>query len=80
MYAIRSYYVDILASSEGTLRVRELPYTFQSRIHGESKLDERVVVDYLELLIAKATHDLVPTRFVNFLLVGATSLVRNNFV
>ncbi len=67
--------VDILASSEGTLRVRELPYTFQSRIHGESKLDERVVVDYLELLIAKATHDLVPTRFVNFLLVGATSLV-----
>ncbi len=67
--------VDILASSEGRLRVRELPYTFQSRIHGESKLDERVVLDYLELLIAKATHDLVPTRFVNFLLVGASGLV-----
>src|SRR3979411_2967588 len=31
--------LDIVATARGSLRIREIPYTFGSRLHGESKLD-----------------------------------------
>src|SRR5439155_4889467 len=41
--------LDILASSPHPLRVKEVPYRFRTRVAGESKLDEGVALDYLEL-------------------------------
>jgi dolichol-phosphate mannosyltransferase len=66
---------DILASVRRPLRVRELPYHFQARLHGASKLDSRVALDFAGLLIAKATNDLVSIRFISFLMVGASGVV-----
>jgi dolichol-phosphate mannosyltransferase len=66
---------DIIASHPGPLRVAEIPYQFRDRLEGESKLDSRVVVDYLGLILNKATHDLVPARFIMFGAVGATGIV-----
>jgi len=67
--------LDILASSRGSLRVAELPFVFGARQHGESKLDNMVVLEYLGLLLAKLSGDRISIRFVLFALVGATGLV-----
>ncbi len=66
---------DIIASTRQPLRILELPYQFRERTEGASKLDNRVVIQYLGLLITKATNDLVSPRFIMFGLVGASGFV-----
>jgi dolichol-phosphate mannosyltransferase len=63
---------DLIASTRQPLRILELPYQFRERAEGASKLDHRVVLEYLGLLIAKATNDLVSPRFILFGLVGGS--------
>ena len=67
--------LDILASSKTPVRVKELPYTFRSRAHGESKLDSAVVWEYLMLLLDKLVGHIVPIRFVMFMIVGGAGVV-----
>ena len=67
--------LDIVATAQGTLRTVEIPYTFGSRQHGESKLDSMVALDFLGLVLAKLTHDVVSLRFLLFAMVGSTGLV-----
>jgi dolichol-phosphate mannosyltransferase len=62
--------LDIVATAGGDLRVREIPYTFGSRLHGESKLDSMVALDFLGLVLAKLTNDIVSLRFLLFATVG----------
>ncbi|NBR12924.1 MAG: glycosyltransferase, partial [Alphaproteobacteria bacterium] len=66
---------DILATTEGPLQIRETPYVFRERQHGESKLDARVAFDYLGFLLHHLTGRLVPIRFFLFGLVGALGVV-----
>jgi len=68
---------DLLATTPDPIRVAELPYKFRDRLAGESKLDRRVVIEYLSLIINKATGGVVPTRAVMFALVGSTGFVVN---
>ncbi len=67
--------LDIIATAQGKLRTVEVPYTFGSRQHGESKLDSMVALDFLGLVLAKLTHDVVSLRFLLFAMVGGTGLV-----
>jgi len=67
--------LDVVATAHGALRVKEIPYTFGSRLHGESKLDSMVALDFLGLVLAKLTHDLVSLRFLLFAMVGSLGLV-----
>ncbi|MFM9890238.1 MAG: glycosyltransferase [Rickettsiales bacterium] len=67
--------LDLLATARGSLRVVEVPFTFGTRVHGESKMDSMVVLDFLGLLVSKATADMVPVRFFYFTLVGGMGLV-----
>ncbi len=69
--------LDILASSGTPLRVSEVPFEFRERLHGESKLDAAVVLEYLGLIVAKLSRDLVSIRFLMFGSVGATGVVVN---
>ena len=41
--------LDVVATAHGALRIAEIPYTFGSRLHGESKLDSMVALDFLGL-------------------------------
>ena len=66
--------LDLVATAGGKLRVVEVPYSFGTRLHGESKLDSMVVLDFLGLVLAKMTHDLVSLRFLLFALVGSVGL------
>src|SRR6478672_5609017 len=36
--------LDIVATARGDLRIKEIPYSFGSRLHGESKLDSTVAL------------------------------------
>jgi dolichol-phosphate mannosyltransferase len=67
--------LDIVATARGDIRVREIPYTFGSRLHGESKLDSMVALDFLGLVLAKLTHDAVSLRFLLFATVGSIGLI-----
>jgi dolichol-phosphate mannosyltransferase len=63
--------VDIIASAPLPLRICEVGYTFRKRVTGDSKLDARVALDFVALLVNKLTRDLIPVRFVLFAAVGA---------
>jgi dolichol-phosphate mannosyltransferase len=62
---------DLLASSPGQLRTKEVPYCFRPRVSGESKLDMGVMVEHLALLISKSIGRNIPME----LLTTAASLL-----
>ena len=67
--------LDLVASANRPVRVGEVPYQFGKRMHGESKLDILVGIEYLQLLLDKVLGDLVPARYVVFGMVGAVGAV-----
>jgi len=66
--------LDLLATTRN-LRVTEEPYLFRAREQGESKFDLRASLEFLGLLAAKATGDVIEPRFVPYAFVGALGLV-----
>lgn len=67
--------LDLMASLPQTPAVRELPYTFRTRVAGESKLDAGVLFDFGLLLLDKLVGRFIPVRFVMFAMIGALGLV-----
>ena len=65
---------DLIASQRGAVRIRELPYRFQPRTAGESKMDSRVVIDYLGLIAARASQNLISPRLFLYGLVGLSGV------
>ena len=63
--------LDMVSSARRPVTIREVPYTFRNRVHGESKLDVLVLVEYLQLVADKLVGHLIPPRFVLFSAVGA---------
>jgi dolichol-phosphate mannosyltransferase len=66
--------LDIVATAGPSLRVAEQSYVFGKREQGESKFNIQVGIEFLGLLLAKLTGDLVDPRFIFFALVGAIGL------
>jgi dolichol-phosphate mannosyltransferase len=66
--------LDIVASSPGAPRIKEVPYVFGARRHGESKLDSLVILDYVTLLLDKLIGRWVPVRFLMFTAVGSVGV------
>src|SRR6201996_9529879 len=67
--------LDVVATAHVLLRIKETSFTFGSSLHGESKLDSMVALDFLGLVLAKLTHDVVSLRFLLFAMVGSLRLV-----
>jgi dolichol-phosphate mannosyltransferase len=67
--------LDLLASSPEPVRVRELPYSFRQRLHGESKLDTMIAWEFAMLLADKLIGHIVPVRFALFAMIGALGLL-----
>lgn len=67
--------LDVIATAHGQLKIVEIPYSFGSRLHGESKLDSMVAMDFFGLVLAKLTNDVVSLRFLLFALVGSLGLL-----
>ena len=67
--------LDILATVDRPLRVKEFPLHFAARAEGESKLDQTVVFEFLIGLYDKWLGRIIPTRFALFGTVGAMGAV-----
>lgn len=67
--------VDILASSPRPVALKEVPYTFRQRLHGQSKLDLNTGIEYFLLLADKLFGDVLPARYVAFAAVGSLGLL-----
>ena len=67
--------LDIVTTAGPKLRIAEQAYSFGERFDGESKFNIQIGVEFLGLLLAKMTGDLVDPRFIFFALVGSIGLV-----
>lgn len=67
--------LDLVASSPRPVRFAEVPYRFGERLHGDSKLDTLVGLEYLLLIADKKLGNIVPPRFVVFGIVGGIGVV-----
>lgn len=67
--------LDIVASAQRPLVIRELPYGFRVRQHGDSKLDSSAIWDYAMLLVDKRVGHIIPVRFLSFALIGAVGVL-----
>jgi dolichol-phosphate mannosyltransferase len=67
--------LDIAATGGERLTIAEQPYVFGTRFDGESKFNAQIGVEFLGLLLAKMTGDLVDPRFLFFAIVGTLGLV-----
>ncbi|MBC9031113.1 glycosyltransferase family 2 protein [Sphingomonas sp. JC676] len=67
--------LDMVASVPRKLRIAEIPYTFRSRIAGESKLDSKVAQEFGALLLEKMFGHIVPVRLLMFAAVGGLGLL-----
>lgn len=67
--------LDLLATSETPLKVKDFPMNFSARRAGESKLDRAIALDFLAGLYDKSFGKIIPTRFALFGTVGALGVV-----
>jgi len=66
---------DMLAASKGRWKQAEVGYVFRSRHAGESKMDSAVVLEFLGLLVSRASGGMVSIRFALFAMVGASGVL-----
>ncbi len=66
--------LDLLASAPTPPRIKELPYEFRPRQHGESKLDALVIWEFAMLLADKLIGHIVPVRFALFAFIGGVGV------
>ncbi len=71
--------LDIAASMDKTVNIKELPYHMKKREHGESKLSAFVVWEFFSLLANKLFGKYLPLRFVMFVTVGLSGVLVNIF-
>jgi len=64
--------LDLLSSAKSAVRPLEIPYTFRSRLGGESKLSFSIILEFAILLLDKTFGRVVPYRFILFVLVGCS--------
>lgn len=58
--------------------IQEVPFTFRTRVAGESKLSSRVILQYLgQLWRLSSVSRYMPVRFIKFALVGASGTLVN---
>jgi len=67
--------LDIAATAGERLRIAEQPYEFGERFAGESKFNAQIGVEFLGLLLAKMSGDVVDPRFIFFAIVGTLGLI-----
>jgi len=67
--------LDLLATNDTAMKVKEFPLNFAARREGESKLDRAILFDFLAGLYDKTFGKVIPTRFALFGTVGAAGVV-----
>ncbi len=66
---------DLIASSPVPPRIAEVSYRFRARHSGESKLDQAVALEYVEMVLDKLVGRWVPAKMLMFGAVGALGVL-----
>lgn len=69
------FFYELLAISQGKLKVQEVSIKFQPRSHGNSKLDLAIFWDFLISLIHTISFRMLPRRAISFGIVGSTGVL-----
>jgi len=67
--------LDLLVHVPKKTKVKEIPFTFGQRHHGESKLSRRVQIEFLEYLYDVTVGRYIPLTFVKYCIVGALGVI-----
>ena len=67
--------LDLLATADRPMTVKEFPLNFAKRREGESKLDRAILFDFLAGLYDKTLGRVIPTRFALFGTVGGLGVI-----
>ena len=69
--------MDLVISAKPRPRVAEVPFKFRSRVHGESKLDNRVMYDFFLFFVEKKIARVLPlpARFLSFAFVNSIGIL-----
>lgn len=62
--------LDIM-SVDNDLRIKEIPYIFSTRMHGESKLGNDVIIQYVEFLLERTFGKYVGIQYIKYMTVGS---------
>jgi dolichol-phosphate mannosyltransferase len=64
--------LDLIAAAKPRPRIVEIPFKFRERLHGESKLDNRVMYDFFLFFAEKKIAPIIPlpARFLSFALIN----------
>jgi dolichol-phosphate mannosyltransferase len=69
--------MDIIISAQPRPRVKEVPFKFRERVHGESKLDNRVMYEFFLFFIEKKISSILPlpARFLSFAFINSIGIL-----
>lgn len=69
--------MDIVVSSRPRPRIKEVPFKFRERQHGESKLDNRVLYDFFLFFLEKKVSSILPlpARFLSFAIINSVGIL-----
>ncbi|MDH4262081.1 MAG: glycosyltransferase family 2 protein [Spirochaetia bacterium] len=66
--------LELLAHNPDS-KVHEIGFTFNKRLHGKSKLNTNVIIDYMEALYDLSFGKYLPLRFLKYSIIGLTGLL-----
>lgn len=69
--------MDLIVSARPRPRVKEVPFRFRERVHGQSKLDNRVMYDFFLFFIEKkiSAYLPLPARFLSFAFINSIGIL-----
>ena len=67
--------LDFLVHVPKGTTAKEIPFTFGTRMHGESKLSRRVQIEFLEYLYDVTIGTYIPLTFVQYCIVGTLGIL-----
>ncbi len=71
--------LDIVLAAGSGLRIAEIPLSFETRVHGDSKLSPRVIWDYVMMLAEHRSGGTVHANRLSTLAMAAAGLLANIF-
>jgi len=69
--------LDFITAAKPKPKVLEIPFRFRERVHGESKLDNRVMYDFFLFFVEKKIASIIPlpARFLSFALINSFGIL-----
>ena len=67
--------LDIILSTKKTIKYSEISFEFKKRYSGESKLNSKVFIDFIILIIDKLIGKIIPGRYFIYSLIGSLGII-----